>query len=125
MYNDKVLDHFQNPRNVGVIENPTVTASAASPSCGDTTEFFLNIDENDIITDIKFRTFGCAAAIASASMSTELIKGKTVEEARKLTNSEVVDSLGGLPAPKIHCSVLAEQVINDALDKYEEMKKNK
>ena len=125
MYNDVVLDHFQNPRNVGVIEDATVTAKEASPACGDTTEFFLKIDDNDIITDIKFRTFGCAAAIASASMSTELIKGKSVEEARKITNKMVVDSLGGLPAPKVHCSVLAEEVINKALDDYVNNKKNK
>ncbi|WP_290771177.1 iron-sulfur cluster assembly scaffold protein [Anaerofustis sp.] len=125
MYNDIVLDHFQNPRNVGVIEDATVVAKEASPSCGDTTEFFLKIDDNDVITDIKFRTFGCAAAIASASMSTELIKGKTVKEAREITNKMVVESLGGLPSAKVHCSVLAEGVINKALDDYEEMKKNK
>lgn len=125
MYNDKVLDHFQNPRNVGVIEDATVVAKEASPSCGDTTEFYLKIDDNDVITDIKFRTFGCAAAIASASMSTELIKGKTVKEAREITNKKVVDELGGLPPAKVHCSVLAEGVINKALDEYEEMKKNK
>jgi len=98
MYNDVVLDHFQNPRNVGEIENPSAYAKLASPSCGDLIEIFMNIDENEVITDVKFRTLGCAAAIASGSMATEMLKGKTVEEARKLTNQEVVENLGGLEA---------------------------
>ncbi len=123
MYNDVVLDHFQNPRNVGEIENPSAYAKLASPSCGDLIEIFMNIDENEVITDVKFRTLGCAAAIASGSMATEMLKGKTVEEARKLTNQEVVENLGGLPSQKEHCSVLAEDVIAAALNSYEEKKK--
>lgn len=125
MYNDVVLDHFQNPRNVGEIENPSAYAKLASPSCGDLIEIFMNIDENEVITDVKFRTLGCAAAIASGSMATEMLKGKTVEEARRLTNQEVIENLGGLPAQKEHCSVLAEDVIEAALNAYEEKKKAK
>lgn len=121
MYNDKVMDHFQNPRNVGKIENPDAYAKVTSPSCGDLIEIYLTIEDN-IIKDVKFQTFGCAAAIASGSMATELLKGKTLEEAKALTNSEVVDELGGLPAEKVHCSVMAEDVIRDAIKAFEEKK---
>lgn len=114
-YSDKVIDHFTNPRNVGVMENPSGYGKVGNPSCGDIMEMFLKI-ENDVITDVKFRTFGCASAIASSSVSTELIKGKTVEEALRITNKAVVEELGGLPAVKMHCSVLAEEAIKLAID---------
>lgn len=122
-YSDKVIDHFTNPRNVGVMENPSGYGKVGNPSCGDIMEMFLKI-ENDVITDVKFRTFGCASAIASSSVSTELIKGKTVEEALRITNKTVVEELGGLPAVKMHCSVLAEEAIKLAIDDYLN-KKNK
>ncbi|MGF6905903.1 Fe-S cluster assembly scaffold protein NifU [Fusobacterium sp. PH5-44] len=122
-YSEKVIDHFTNPRNVGVMENPSGYGKVGNPSCGDIMEMFLKI-ENDIITDVKFRTFGCASAIASSSVSTELVKGKTVEEALKITNKAVVEELGGLPAVKMHCSVLAEEAIKLAIDDYLS-KKNK
>lgn len=122
-YSDKVIDHFTNPRNVGVMENPSGYGKVGNPSCGDIMEMFLKI-ENDVITDVKFRTFGCASAIASSSVSTELIKGKTVEEALRITNKAVVEELGGLPAVKMHCSVLAEEAIKLAIDDYLN-KKNK
>lgn len=122
-YSDKVIDHFTNPRNVGVMENPSGYGKVGNPSCGDIMEMFLKI-EDDVITDVKFRTFGCASAIASSSVSTELIKGKTVEEALKITNKAVVEELGGLPAVKMHCSVLAEEAIKLAIDDYLN-KKNK
>jgi len=122
-YTEKVMDHFTNPRNVGVIENPDGYGKVGNPSCGDIMEIFLKID-NDIITDVKFRTFGCASAIASSSVSTELVKGKTVEEALRITNKAVVEELGGLPAVKMHCSVLAEEAIKLAIEDYLS-KKNK
>ncbi len=123
MYNDKVMDHFQNPRNVGKLENPDAHAKVTSPSCGDLIEIFMNIDENEMITQVKFQTFGCAAAIASGSMATEMLVGKTISEAKAIKNSEVVENLGGLPSEKVHCSVLAEDVIAQAIKEYEENKK--
>lgn len=117
MYSDKVKDHFSNPRNVGVIENPDGYAKVGNQACGDVMEIFLKI-ENNILKDVKFRTFGCAAAIATSSMATELIIGKPIEEALKLTNKAVAEALDGLPAKKLHCSVLAEEGIQEALKNY-------
>lgn len=118
-YTEKVMDHFMNPHNVGVIENPDGYGKVGNPSCGDIMEIFIKV-ENDIITDVKFRTFGCASAIASSSVSTDLVKGKTIEEALKLTNKKVVEELGGLPPVKMHCSVLAEEAIHKAINDYRE-----
>ena len=116
-YTKKVMDHFMNPRNVGVIENPDGYGKIGSPSCGDVMEIFLKI-EDGIIRDVKFRTFGCASAIASSSVTTEMILNKTVEEALKVTNKAVVEALDGLPAAKVHCSVLAEEAIKAAIENY-------
>ena len=116
-YTEKVMQHFMHPHNVGVIENPDGYGKVGNPSCVDIMEIFIKVD-NDIITDVKFRTFGCASAIASSSISTDMIIGKTVEEALKLTNKQVVDELGGLPAVKMHCSVLAEEAIKMAIEDY-------
>lgn len=121
-YSEKVMDHFMNPRNMGVIENPDGYGKIGNPSCGDIMEIFLRI-ENDIITDVKFRTFGCASAIASSSVSTEMVLGKSIEEALKLTNKAVVEELGGLPPQKMHCSVLAEEAIKAAIEDYLSKKK--
>lgn len=117
MYNDTVMDHFANPRNVGVLEDASVVAETASPECGDLTRIYLKIEDNRIV-DIRFQTLGCAAAIASSSMATEMVRGKTLEEAWELTKNDVVDALGGLPEPKIHCSVLAEDAIRTAINRY-------
>ncbi|MBS7359711.1 MAG: Fe-S cluster assembly scaffold protein NifU, partial [Oscillospiraceae bacterium] len=117
LYTETVMDHFKNPRNVGTIENADGVGEVGNAKCGDIMKIYLKIDD-DIITDVKFETFGCGSAIASSSISTEMIKGKTVEEALKLTNKEVVDALGGLPAHKLHCSVLAEEAIKSAIKNY-------
>ena len=117
MYSDKVMDHFQNPRNVGEIENADGTGQAGNPKCGDIMKIFIKV-ENNVITDIKFKTFGCASAIASSSIATELVKGKTLDEALKLTNSGVAEALDGLPPVKMHCSVLAEEAIHAAINDY-------
>ena len=111
------MDHFRNPRNVGVIEDADGVGEAGNPVCGDIMKIYLKID-NDTITDVKFETFGCGSAIASSSMATELIKGKPVEEAAALTNKAVTEALDGLPAHKLHCSVLAEEAIRAALKDY-------
>ena len=116
-YSEKVMDHFMNPRNVGEIDNADGVGEVGNPACGDMMRLFLKIDEG-MVVDAKFRTFGCGAAIASSSMLTEMIKGKTVEEARAITNRHVADALDGLPAVKIHCSVMAEQAVKSALDDY-------
>ena len=116
-YTEKVMEHFMAPKNVGVIENPSGYGKVGNASCGDIMELFIKV-ENNIITDVKFRTFGCASAIASSSVSTELILGKTIDEALKLTNKAVVEELGGLPPVKIHCSVLAEEAIKLAIEDY-------
>lgn len=118
MYNDKVIEHFSNPRNVGEIENADGVGLVGSEACGDIMKLFIKV-ENGIIVDAKFKTFGCGAAIASSSVATEMIKGKTVEEALKLTNKQVIEELGGLPPVKIHCSVLAEEAIHTALLDYQ------
>jgi nitrogen fixation NifU-like protein len=116
-YTEKVMDHFMNPRNVGEIEGADGVGEVGNPACGDMMRLYLKI-EDGVVVDAKFRTFGCGAAIASSSMLTEMIKGKTVEEARAISNQAVVDALGGLPAVKIHCSVMAEQAVKTALDDY-------
>lgn len=117
LYNETVMDHFHNLRNVGVIEDADGVGEVGNPKCGDIMKIYLKI-ENDVITDIKFETFGCGSAIASSSIATEMVKGRTVEQALQLTNKEVVDALGGLPAYKLHCSVLAEQAIQAAVKDY-------
>lgn len=117
-YSEKVMDHFTNPRNVGEIEDASGVGVVGNAKCGDIMKIYLKIDENDVITDCKFKTFGCGAAIATSSMATELIKGKTVADALALTNSAVVEALEGLPPVKIHCSVLAEEAVKSALADY-------
>ena len=117
LYSEVVMDHFMNPRNVGVIENADGIGEVGNAKCGDIMKIYLKI-ENDIIVDVKFETFGCGSAIASSSMATEMIKGKHIDEAAKLSNKAVVQALEGLPAPKIHCSVLAEEAIKSALRDY-------
>ena len=121
MYSEKVMDHFMNPRNVGEIEDASGVGTVGNAKCGDIMKMYLKID-NDIITDVKFETFGCASAIASSSMATELIKGKPVSEALTLTNKAVAQALDGLPDYKIHCSVLAEEAIKKALEDYNSKK---
>ncbi len=117
LYSEKVMDHFRNPRNVGVIEDADGVGEVGNAKCGDIMKMYLRI-EDDIVQDVKFETFGCASAVASSSMATELIKGKPVSEALKLTNKAVAEALDGLPAYKMHCSVLAEEAIQSALDDY-------
>lgn len=116
-YSEKVVEHYTNPRNVGKIENASGIGEVGNPVCGDIMKMFIKV-ENNIITDVKFKTFGCGAAIATSSISTEMIKGKTLEEALKLKNTDVVNSLGGLPPVKLHCSVLAEETIHEAIADY-------
>ena len=117
LYSEKVLDHFRNPRNVGVIEDADGVGEVGNAKCGDIMKIYLKI-ENGIIEDVKFETFGCASAVASSSMATELIKGKPVSEALELPNKAVAEALDGLPAYKMHCSVLAEEAIKNALEDY-------
>lgn len=117
MYTEKVMDHFSNPRNVGEIENADGVGEVGNMKCGDIMRIYLKID-NDVITDVKFKTFGCGAAIATSSMATELIKGKKVEEALTLTNKAVIEALDGLPPVKVHCSVLAEEAVKAAIKDY-------
>lgn len=117
LYSEKVMDHFRNPRNVGMIENANGIGEVGNAKCGDIMKIYLKI-ENDTIVDVKFETFGCGSAIASSSMATELIKGKPVSEALTLTNKAVVEALDGLPTHKLHCSVLAEEAIKAALKDY-------
>ena len=117
LYSEVVMDHFMHPRNVGVIENADGIGEVGNAKCGDIMKIYLKI-ENDIIVDVKFETFGCGSAIASSSMATEMIKGKHINEAAQLSNKAVVQALEGLPAPKIHCSVLAEEAIKSALRDY-------
>lgn len=117
LYTDTVMDHFMHPRNVGEIKDPSGVGEVGNAKCGDIMKMYLDI-ENDVIKDVKFETFGCGSAIASSSMATEMIKDKTVEEALAITNKDVVDALGGLPAHKLHCSVLAEEAIKSAVKDY-------
>lgn len=121
-YSDKVLDHFRNPRNVGELEGANAIGKVGSPACGDKMEMYLKI-EDGIIKDAKFMTFGCAAAIASSSVATELLKGMTIAQALKLTNQQVVEELSGLPEQKVHCSVMVEEAVKAALEDYEAKQK--
>ncbi len=118
MYTEKVMDHFMHPRNVGEIENASGVGTVGNAKCGDIMRIFLDIDENQVVRDAKFKTFGCGAAIATSSMATEMIIGKTVQEALEVTNKAVMEALGGLPPVKIHCSLLAEQAVHVALWDY-------
>ncbi len=118
MYSDKVMDHFENPRNVGEIENASGIGTVGNAKCGDIMRIYLDIDEEGIIQDCKFKTFGCGAAVATSSMATELVKGKSIEEAMKVTNQAVMEALDGLPPVKVHCSLLAEEAIHAALWDY-------
>lgn len=118
LYSEKVMDHFRNPRNVGVIENADGVGEVGNPVCGDIMKIYLKINEEQIIDDVKFETFGCGSAIASSSMATELIMGKPVSEALQLTNKAVTEALDGLPPHKLHCSVLAEEAIKAAVKNY-------
>ena len=124
LYSEKVMDHFRNPRNVGVIEDANAIGEVGNAKCGDIMKMYLKI-EDDIVEDVKFETFGCGSAIASSSMATELIKGKPIAEAMQLTNKAVAEALDGLPAYKMHCSVLAEEAIRSAISDYEKKKSEK
>ena len=124
LYSEKVMDHFRNPRNVGIIEDADGVGEVGNAKCGDIMKMYLKI-EDDIVKDVKFETFGCGSAIASSSMATELIKGKPVSEARQLTNKAVAEALDGLPDYKMHCSVLAQEAIESALQDYESKKEQK
>ena len=119
MYNEKVMDHFKNPRNVGEIEDANGVGTVGNAKCGDIMKIYIKV-ENDVIVDVKFKTFGCGAAIATSSRATEMVKGKTIEEALKVTNKMVADSLGGLPPVKMHCSVLAEEALHAAIQDYKD-----
>ena len=118
MYTEKVMDHFMHPRNVGEIDNASGVGTVGNAKCGDIMRIFLDIDENQVVRDAKFKTFGCGAAIATSSMATEMIIGKTIQEALEVTNKAVMEALGGLPPVKVHCSLLAEQAVHAALWDY-------
>lgn len=118
MYSEKVMDHFNNPRNVGEIENPSGVGTVGNAKCGDIMRMYFDIDGQGVIRDVKFKTFGCGAAVATSSMATELVKGKTVQEALSVTNKAVMEALDGLPPVKVHCSLLAEEAIHAALWDY-------
>lgn len=117
-YSDKVMDHFMNPRNMGEISDANGIGEVGNPACGDVMKIFLKINDEQVVEDVKFKTFGCGAAIASSSMATELMKGKKVEELLAMTNQAIVEALDGLPPAKIHCSVMAEEAIEEALKNY-------
>ena len=121
MYTEQVMDHFMNPRNVGEIENASGVGEVGNAKCGDIMKIFIKV-ENDVIVDVKFKTYGCGAAIATSSKATEMVMGKTIDEALALTNKMVMDALGGLPAAKIHCSVLAEEALHSAIADYKAKK---
>ena len=118
MYSEKVMDHFMNPRNVGEIEDANGVGEVGNAKCGDIMKIYIKVDDNDVITDVKFKTFGCGAAIATSSRATEMVMGKTVDEALQITNEMVTESLGGLPPVKLHCSVLAEEALHAAIADY-------
>lgn len=118
MYSEKVMDHFNNPRNVGEIERASGVGTVGNAKCGDIMRIYLDIDDDGIINNVKFKTFGCGAAVATSSMATELVKGKTIQEAMKVTNKAVMEALDGLPPAKVHCSLLAEEAIHAALWDY-------
>ena len=117
-YSEEVMEHFTNPRNVGEIENASGVGTVGNARCGDIMRIYLDVDDNQIIRDCKFKTFGCGAAVATSSMATEMIKGKSIQEALKLTNKAVMEALGGLPPVKVHCSLLAEEAVHAALWDY-------
>jgi len=119
MYTEKVMDHFANPRNMGELENPSGVGLVGNAKCGDIMQMFIKVNDDKIIEDVSFKTFGCGAAVATSSMATELIKGKSIDEALKLTNAAVVEALEGLPPQKIHCSVLAEEAVKLAIEDYQ------
>lgn len=125
MYNDKVLEIFANPKNVGEITNANGVGVVGNQVCGDIMKLYLKINDDEVIEDAKFKTFGCAAAIVSSSIATEMIKGKTIQQALKLENQEIVKLIGGLPTQKIHCSVLAKEAIEKAINNYKNSKKAK
>ena len=120
MYSEKVMDHFMNPRNVGDVEDANAVGEVGNAKCGDIMKISMKINDDGVIEDVKFKTFGCGAAVATSSIATEMIKGKTVEEAEKLSNKAVIEALDGLPPAKIHCSVLAEEALKAALKDYHE-----
>ena len=119
LYTEQVMDHFTNPRNVGEIEDASGVGTVGNAKCGDIMRIYIKV-ENDVIVDVKFKTFGCGAAIATASKATEMVMGKTIDEALKITNKMVMDELGGLPEVKVHCSVLAEEALHEAIKNYKE-----
>ena len=123
MYTEKVMDHFEHPRNVGEIDNPSGMGTVGNAKCGDIMRIYLDIDEDQIIRDVKFKTFGCGAAVATSSMATEMVKGKSIQEAMEVTNQAVCEALDGLPPVKVHCSLLAEEAIHAALWDYAEKNK--
>ena len=118
-YTEQVMDHFMNPRNMGEMENPDGVGTVGNAKCGDIMRIYIKVEDN-VITDVKFKTFGCGAAIATSSKATELVKGKTLDEALQITNKMVMDSLGGLPPVKVHCSVLAEEALHAAIQDYKD-----
>ena len=120
MFSEKVMDHFMNPRNVGDVEDANAVGEVGNAKCGDIMKISMKINDDGVIEDVKFKTFGCGAAVATSSIATEMIKGKTVEEAEKLSNKAVIEALDGLPPAKIHCSVLAEEAVKAALKDYHE-----
>ncbi|HZK24567.1 MAG TPA: Fe-S cluster assembly scaffold protein NifU [Oscillospiraceae bacterium] len=120
MYTEQVMDHFTNPRNVGEIENASGVGEVGNMKCGDIMRIYLKVNEQDVIEEIKFRTFGCGAAIATSSKITEMVKGKTITEALKITNKQVAEELGGLPQPKMHCSNLAADALRQAIKNYQQ-----
>jgi nitrogen fixation NifU-like protein len=124
LYSKKVMEHFKNPRNVGEMENPDGVGHVGNPICGDIMELYIKVKEN-IIVDAKFKTFGCGAAIATSSMVTEIVKGKSIKEALEISNRTVAEALGGLPPVKMHCSILAEEALKSAIDDYLDSSKNK
>ena len=125
MYNERVIKEFSDPQNFGELENANAVGQVGNATCGDIMRISMFIDENDVIKDVKFKTFGCTAAIATSSIATAMVKGKTIDEALKITNKQVIDELGGLPSQKIHCSVLAEEAIKEAINDYLQNYKNK